>query len=202
MFSVFAAAKEHALKSLKKPLKHPASWKVAFGEHGEVVLTDKDNICLYRHNGVEYILDKETRLPDDTRGDWFCNKAVSSSAVFLQHNPPNPPTQQLENQDLGKMGELKHEGLLGGILYPSTLVYRQKIDGGYCINLHQPEKEPVTLKPLPENKKWRGGLSLCRVEDRYIVVVDHNNDSMDVFSPSGNILLLLCHISFPIECVN
>ena len=213
MFSVFAAAVEHVGDPLK--ITYNASWKVAFGKDGEVVLTDKDHIYmyLYRHNGVKYILEEgaRSRLPDGVDGE-FCNKAVdlSSSTVLVQDSGYDAPTYKLHLLDLHQMGAPYYKpGYLSDILYTresSTHVYRQKKDRGYCIDLyHCPDGdgdgEPVTLEPPPKYKWERGGLSVCHTGD-HIVVVENNGKSMDVFSTSGNTLLLFCHIPVPIECVN
>ena len=216
MFSVFAAAVEHVGDPLK--ITYNSSWKVAFGKDGDAVLTDKDHIYLYRHNGVEYILKKKARLPHDVKGQ-FCNKAVglSSSTVFVQDSKDDARTYKLHPPGLDQMGTLNKPGLLSDILYTcelSTLVYRhQKKDGSYCIYLHhcpdgdgggdgEHDGEPVTLEPRPKYKWERGGLSVCCTGDHF-VVVENNGKSMDVFSTSGNTLLwFFCHIPVPIEYVN
>ena len=214
MFSVFAAAVEHVGDPLK--ITYNASWKVAFGKDGEAVLTDdKDLIYLYRRNGVQYILEKEAprRLPDGVGGQ-FCNKAVDllSSTVFVQDSQDGKGTYKLRLPGMDQMGTLDKPGLLSDVLYfreSSALVYRQKKDGGYCINLHHcPDGdgdgepgEPVTLEPPLEYKWKRGGLSVCRTVD-HLVVVENNGKSIDVFSTSGNTLLFFCHIPVPIEYVN
>ena len=167
-------------------LTHGAQWRVAFGEHGKVVLNDDKDIYLYEHGGVEYRFARETRKPDGVAG-WACNKAVSDTTIFIQGWYDDAPTHQLHIKDLHHMGRLDHKGALIGVLFPSTLVYGQSRDSdGYMITLHQPDGK-VVLQP-PRGRKSGGWLSVCRTGE-CIVVVEHHTQAMDVFSLCGNILL-------------
>ena len=187
VISVFAATIE---PTGHHKLTHEASWKVAFGARGEVVLDDDDDIYLYEHDGVEYRA-RKTRMPDGVVVP--CNKAVSDTTIFIQHWHDDSPTHQLHIKDLHHMGRLDQEGELCGMIYPSTLVYRQRRDrDDYMITLHQPNEEMI-LQP-PPGRKWDWRLSVCRAGE-WIVVVEYITQTMDVFSLSGNILLLFCHLN-------
>ena len=186
VISVFAAAIKPAGHH---KLTHEASWRVAFGERGEVVLDGGGDIYLYEHDGVEYSFARKTQMPDDVVG-WPCNKAVSDTTIFIQNRAGDSPTHQLHIKDLHHMGRLDHKGELCGMIYPSTLVYCQKRGSAdYTITIHQPNEEMI-LQP-PHGRKCYGSLSVCRAGE-CIVVVERNTQTMDVFSLSGNILLLFC----------
>ena len=192
---LFAASIE---RTGQHQLTHDASYLVAFGERGEVVLGDRTDICVYQHDGVKFSISKKTRIPD---GVWsFCNKAVSDTSVFLQKNiyhDSNIPTHQLHLTDLHHMGTVDHQGKLCGTLYPSTLVYAHKRANGYwVIILHQPDGELI-LQP-PHGHHWKEYLSVCRA-GKYVVVVERLESSLDVFTISGNIILLSCHMSPDID---
>ena len=167
-------------------LTHDASDVVVFGEHGQVVLT-WDQIYLYQYDGVGFNDVRKTPRPDGIWDD--CCKAVSDTTIFLQDGD-DAPTLQLDIKDLQHIGELDHEGRLRGMLYPDTLVYRQrKNNEDWNIVLHQPGGD-VILQPRGHNWDW--GLSLCKTGE-YTIVVEHCTQAMDVFSTSGNFLLLFCH---------
>ena len=189
MFVLFTATMEPAGHH---QLTHGASGRVAFGEHGEVVLTDYGHsdchISLYQHDGAKYNLARKTHLPDGL--GWACNKAVSD-AIFLQSSY-DTETYQLHTTDLQPMGRLHHKGVLLGAVFPNTLVYGQCRGGGkWIVNLHQPDGD-IILEP-PHERIWNWRLSVYRAE--YIVVVESRTQSMDVFTKSSITLLLFCHIS-------
>ena len=187
VISVFAATVEPAGRH---KLTHWASWIVAFGEHGEVVLDDyEDHICQYQHDGVKYSLAKKTPKPDGV--ERYCSKAASDTTIFLQEYI-DAPTHQLHIKDLHHMGRLDHKGRLCGILYPSMLVYSQKKGHkDYSLILRQPEGKMI-LQP-PRGRNWDLWLPVCKTGE-CIVVVEQQTQTMDVFSMSGNILLLFCYI--------
>lgn len=178
-------------------IRHGTEWRLAFGKKGEAVLADQDNICLYQHNGDEYCLANRMPLPGDVSG--YCNKAVSTSAVFVQDPVstsavlvqdllPVEPTHQLSIQDLNPVDILHHKGDLLDVVSPSTLVYRQKRgEDDWIVTLHNRDGE-MTLKP-PPGRTWGSGLSVCRAGDS-LVLVELRTPSMTVFTTSGNILLL------------
>ena len=158
-------------------LTHDASYLVAFGNNGKMVLTDDRHIHLYRHDGSKYSLVGKISHPDGVTK--HCYKAVSDTTIFVQENT-DQPTHQYDSADLHQQGTLHHKGKLLGVLYPSTLVYGQKrAYEDWIIALHQPEGK-VILKP-PGARKWDVALSVCRTED-YFVVVETFTKSMAVFS--------------------
>ena len=131
-------------------LTHDASHLVAFGDNGEVVLTDEHHIHLYRHDGSKYKLVGKTPLPDGVTK--HCFKAVSDTTIFVQENT-DQPTHQYDSTDLHQQGTLHHKGKLRGVLYPNTLVYGQKRTyKEWIIALHQPD-EKVILKPPGAGKR-------------------------------------------------
>ena len=150
-----------------------------------------NNIYLYQHNGVEYSLAKQKPRPDDVDllGP-YCNKAVSASGVFVQNLVTSDAvTHKLRLQDLEPADILHHKGKLMGVVHPNTLVYRQERGvHGYTVTLHQRDGTETILK-LPPGRKWKHGLSVCRAGES-LVVVEHLTQSLDVFTTSGNILLL------------
>ena len=138
VISVFAATIEPAGHG---KLTHLASWSVAFGERGEVVLDWGNDIYLYEHDGVEYRA-RKTRMPYGV--GVACNKAVSDTTIFIQRFAGDSPTHQLYIKDLRQMGRLDHKGGLCGIIYSSTLAYCQKRDcDDYTITLHQANGEMI-----------------------------------------------------------
>ena len=168
---------------------------VAFGDRGELVLEDLDIICLYQHHGAEYSLVKQGRRPHDVDEGWIVHQAVSSDTVVIQTGgtTAGPATHQLHLSDLRPKGRLHHEGELRGVLSPSTLVYGQETaDGGWVIALHQPDGKKMVLQP-PRGRRWFHGLSVCRA-GQHIVVVEGRTQAMDIFTTSGNILLLFCPV--------
>ena len=177
-------------------LTHEASSMVAFGEHGEVVLTDRDNIYQYQHDGKKYSLEGKTRRHGHVGG--ACNKAISDTTIFMQLCSNGSPTHehQLHTTDLRHIRTLDHKGQLCGLLYPNTLAYRWKRpspNSEWIIILHQPNGEVTLQRSRLRRRKWDVGLSLCRAGE-HIVVVERSMKSMDVFSTSGNILLLFYYI--------
>ena len=153
-----------------------------------------NHIYLYQFDGMEmkYKHAIKTRLPDGITD--YCYKAVSETAIFLQHDC-DEPTHRLHKTDLHHMGNLHHKSDLRGIVHPGTLVYGQKRgDEDWIIILHEPGAEMI-LQP-PDGRKWKGALSVCTAGTKYVVVVERHTKTMDIFSPSGNtLLLLLCMCS-------
>ena len=185
MLSVFAATVEPVGQPME--VTGYASWRVAFGEQGELVLDDRDDkhISLYLHDGIQYSLASRTPLPYGVRS--FCRKAVSSRAVHVQEGwRTSGVTHELHRADLHHLGEVRHEGwqLLRGVLYPDTLVYRQwrGVDD-YIIILHQPHGQ-ITLEP-PRGRGWSYELSVC-CAGGHIVVVEADTQTMDTFAMDGN----------------
>ena len=168
-------------------LTYAAGPVVAFGENGEVVLTDGHHIHLHRHDGSKYKPVGKTPLPDGITKS--CYKAISDTTIFVQENTDDP-THQYDSTDLDQLGTLDHKGTLRGVLYPSTLVYsRKRADGDRIIALQQPD-DMMILHP-PGGRKWGITLSVCRAEN-FFVVVEYRKKSMDVFTLRGNILLFCC----------
>ena len=146
------------------------------------MLTDEYYVYVCQHDGVDA---SKTRLPDGVGR--YCNKAVSNTSVFLQQYEDHP-THELHLTDLHHVNTLHHKGMLRGLLHPSTLIYRLKrADDDYTITLLQPDGD-IILQP-PPGRKWDWGLSVC-CSGAFIIVVSSTTRSMDVFSQSGNILLL------------
>ena len=189
MCCVFAGEVERAGPPLNIP--HHADTYVAFGERGEAVLTGYGNIYLYQHDGVQYSLSKKESLPDGV--DWDCNKAISSSTVFVQDRT-DTPTHLLHRPQLEHNSTVHHKGVLRGLLHSSTLVYSQERgDGSYVITLHQPHDAEITLQQPPGRQRLRY-LSVAAAGG-YLVVVDVVTKSMDIFTANGNILQLFCHMT-------
>ena len=181
----FVAAKIEPSISDDLHLADGASSYVAFGDHGTVALTDDDHIHLYQHDGVKYCFVGKKPLPDDV--GWDCYKAISVTTIFLQQNG-DAPTYQYRCRDLHQLDKLDHEGHLCGVVYPNTLVYAQRRgDEDWILTLHLADGEMI-LQPHGGDK-WDWGLSVCAALE-HILVVETKTKSMNVFTLSGNILLL------------
>ena len=185
VFSVFAATIEPVGQEYFR-----ANSYVAFGECGEVLLTEWDHIYLYQHDGMNYSRPRKTCRPDTVSR--FSYKAVSSRAIFLQDALLEDVTHMLSLLNLQPMDQLHHKGALRGAIQPSTLVYSLKRDDkDYIIILYRPNGDMI-LQP-PHGRKWNSCLSVCRAGE-FFVVVEHYTRTLDVFCTRGNILLLFCHI--------
>ena len=159
VLSVFAATVEPVGQPME--VTGRASWIVAFGEQGELVLDDRDeHISLYLHDGIQYSLASRTPRPDGVGSS--CNKAVSSRAVHVQGwLGTSAVTHELHRADLHHLGEVRHEGgqWLRGVLYPDTLVYEQWRGRDYIIILHQPHGQ-ITLEP-PRGREMGRWMVVC-----------------------------------------
>ena len=185
----------------RKEITHDAHWLVAFGEHGEALLltaTTSTSISIMVWSTAS---PSKKPLPDDVPRVLTVNKAVSARAAcfYIRADTSDTVTHELRLQDLEPADILHHKGRLSGVVHPNTLLYCQgRGEYDWTVTLHHRDGKTI-LKP-PPGRKWEFGLSVCRAGET-LIVVETWTQSLDVFTTSGNILLLFLSYEFQYKCV-
>ena len=158
------------------------SWRVAFGQNGDVVLTDDPFMRLYRNDGGAYEIatGQDFNTVTHSELETSCYKAISDSRIFVQDGPGST---LVFDRRFNYLGQREYDGHLCGILYPDTLVYAKQRGFVDWILVHTGEKQGI-LRPT-DGRTWDRGLSVCICRAQYIVVVESSTTSMDVFSVRG-----------------
>ena len=183
------------------------------GYQGEIVLAESHSrhFFLFKYEGNKYTASMKRDLPDGLRDR--CDKSVNSRGELFFQQGKDKDTLCC-NSDGKVITRRQHKGRLldsvGNLLMYARGTFaendwsievhecteRGSYHSGRAASERQVSQPVLILKP-PAPHGWRGGLSVCSVQDRY-VVVDTDNSSLDTFDSNGKkwmCLSLLLHLA-------
>ena len=194
-------------KSVKAVTHHKlpftANWRAGLGDNGELILGDWDSeryLHKMQHNGDDYQETWRKKLPDGM--EYHCYKGMSSAGCIFLQNDKDEKTVCYD-ASLTKLTELQVQSYLidssndevfygqgttgendWQIIVHKTVMEGTSTSGGLASALQKLQLEQHrTLKP-PSLHGWRSALSVCRTQQRY-VVVELRTRSMDIFDEDG-----------------